>query len=300
MLGLRTERAHSSRHLHNCARHPEDDARNDANARNGRGFKPSKPHGPGATLAPEEARSDSGRMRADPRDATVDVRWPATITVPVAALSAVGRRRRADNPSRSFILVEHGGDRLPLVGEQGRGRRPAQSACYAALQPRISDHPLRIPRAARERCSSFAATTGPAEVPQAISLVLFPRLVRETTGRWDTIRCSSVTVVWRHRIAPRDPRSRQFGYLWNVRDTSVTLVWRQGRPGEGVAEAVTRQAVASRRSRPCRCRRRARGACAAGSAGRASQSSGARRTRGRARSARPRAARRGRGSAPSR
>ena len=58
------------------------------------------------------------------------------------------------------------------------------------------------------------------------------------------------------------------------------------------------RAGASRRSRPCTCRRRGRAASAAGSA-RPCAASGARRTRRRARCARPTTARRGRGSAPS-
>ena len=57
--------------------------------------------------------------------------------------------------------------------------------------------------------------------------------------------------------------------------------------------------LSSPRSAPCTCLRRARAACAAGSAGRCAASDG-RRTRRRARSARPRRATRGRGSAPSR
>ncbi len=59
------------------------------------------------------------------------------------------------------------------------------------------------------------------------------------------------------------------------------------------------QPASSHRSHPCRSRRRGRAACAGGSSGRPVRC-GARRTRGRARSGRPRAAPRGRGSAPSR
>ena len=59
------------------------------------------------------------------------------------------------------------------------------------------------------------------------------------------------------------------------------------------------QPASSHRSRPCTCPRRARAASSAGSSGRPAPS-GARRTRGRARSAPTTAATRGRGSAPSR
>ena len=106
------------------------------------------------------------------------------------------------------------------------------------------------------------------------------------------------------------PARHESGGVGDVRGRVVALrgrVVRDVPEAEGGDEGTDRRerepAVspqdASHRSPPCRSPRRARAGCAAGCGGRR-RASGDRRTTGRVRSGRPRAARRGRGSAPSR